>query len=130
MTPRVRDTARALWRIYVAMTVAQIALLLLVGLPLFDSITVTFGTMSTGGFAPWNASISAYQSAAVDWIVIVFMTLAGANFGLYYLLWRGRARRVLQDTETQVYLLILAGISFLVAIDLMLTGRYRASWMR
>ncbi|HEX2973975.1 MAG TPA: potassium transporter TrkG, partial [Tepidisphaeraceae bacterium] len=83
VTPRIRDTAKALWVIYVVITGAQIVLLLLAGMPLFDSVTNTFGTMATGGYSPRNASISYYNSAAVDWIIIAFMALAGANFGLY-----------------------------------------------
>ncbi|MHB8990895.1 MAG: TrkH family potassium uptake protein [Chloroflexota bacterium] len=118
VTPRIRDTAKALWVIYSAMTVAQILLLVLVGMPLFDSITNTFGTMATGGFAPRNASIAYYRNPAAEWIIIAFMAIAGANFGLYYMMWRGRIRKALADTELKVYLAILAGCSMLVAVDL------------
>ncbi len=124
VTPRIRDTAKALWLIYTVMTAVEILLLLVVGMPLFDSVTNAFGTMATGGFSPRNASIAHYRSAAVDWIIIAFMAIAGANFGLYYLTWKGRIRRALADTELRVYLAILAGISLLVSIDLMLNAGY------
>ncbi len=124
VTPRIRDTAKALWVIYTVITLAQILLLVLAGMPLFDSITNTFGTMATGGYAPKNASIAHYKSAAVDWIIIAFMAIAGANFGLYYMMWRGKIRKALADTELRVYLAILAGFSLLVAIDLMANAGY------
>ncbi len=124
VTPKIRDTAKALWVIYTAITVAQILLLLLAGMPLFDSITNTFGTMATGGYSPRNASIAHYKSPAVDWIITAFMVIAGANFGLYYLMWKGKIRRALADTELRVYLAILAGCSLLVAIDLMVNAGY------
>ncbi len=124
VTPKIRDTAKALWVIYTVITVVQIVLLFLAGMPLFDSITNTFGTMATGGFSPRNASISYYQSPVIDWIIIAFMAIAGANFGLYYMMWRGRIRRALADTELRVYLAILAGCSLLVAIDLMANAGY------
>jgi len=122
VTPRIRDTAKALWTIYTVITLVQIVLLLMVGMPLFDAVTNTFGTMATGGFSPRNASIAHYQSPAVDWIIVAFMTIAGGNFGLYYMLWRGRIRRVFTDTELRVYLAILGGCSLLVAADLMLNA--------
>ncbi len=124
VTPRIQDTARALWVIYLAITVAEILLLALVGMPLFDSITNTFGSMATGGFSPRNASIAHYQSPAVDWIITAFMAMAGANFGLYYLICRGKVRRALRDTELRVYLGILVGCSLLVALDLMANAGY------
>jgi len=124
ITPRIRETARAMWLIYVVITAVEIALLLLAGMPLFDAVTNSFGTMATGGFSPRNASIAHYRSPGVDWIIIAFMAIAGANFGLYYLIWKGKIRRALRDTELQVYLAILAGCSVLVAVDLMANSGY------
>lgn len=124
VTPRIRDTARALWLIYVVISGAEVLLLLLAGMPLFDSIANTFGTMATGGYSPRNASIAHYKSPAIEWIVVLFMALAGANFGLYYMVWRGKVRHALADTELRVYLGILAGCSLLVAVDLMVSGAY------
>lgn len=122
ITPRIRDTAKALWGIYLGFTVAEIVLLVLAGMPLFESITNTFGTMATGGYSPRNASIAHYKSALVEWIIIAFMAIAGANFGLYYLMRQGRVGQALRDTELRVYLGIMAGCSLLVAVDLMLNS--------
>ncbi|MGE5618886.1 MAG: TrkH family potassium uptake protein [Sphingomonadaceae bacterium] len=124
VTPRIRDTAKALWVIYSVMTLALVILLVLVGMPLFDSIANTFGTMATGGFSPRNASIAYYRNPAAEWIIVAFMALAGTNFGLYYLMWRGKIRKALADTELKVYFAILAGCSLLVAIDLMANAGY------
>ena len=124
VTPRIRDTARALWQIYVAVSLAEVVLLLAVGMPLFEAVANTFGTMATGGFSPRNASIAHYQSPAVDWIITVFMAIAGVNFGLYYLIRKGRGWRALVDTELRAYLGILAGASLLVTIDLTANAGY------
>ncbi len=125
VTPRIRDTAKALWGIYLGMTVAEIALLMLAGMPAFDAITNSFGTMATGGYSPRNASISYYNSPLIDWVVITFMAAAGVNFGLYYLMRRGKMGKALADTELRVYLAILLGCSLLATTDLMLNGGYQ-----
>jgi trk system potassium uptake protein TrkH len=124
VTPKIRDTAKALWAIYTVITLVQIVLLLLAGMPLFDSITNALGTMATGGYSPRNASIAHYRNPTVDWIITAFMVIAGANFGLYYMMWRGKFRRVLADTELRAYLAILAGCSLAVAVDLMANAGY------
>lgn len=124
VTPRIRDTAKALWAIYVGFTLAEILLLSLAGMPLFESITNSFGTMATGGYSPRNSSIGHYNSPVIEWIVIAFMAAAGANFGLYYLMRMGRVGKALMDTELRVYLGILLGCSLLVALDLMANEGY------
>jgi trk system potassium uptake protein TrkH len=110
LQPRIRETARILWYIYLGLTTLQIvALWTAGGMHLFDATCHAFSTLATGGFSTRNASVGAYyDTAAVDVIVIVFMVLAGANFGLFYQLWRGRVRAVWRDTELRVYLLMLA----------------------
>ena len=123
VTPRIRDTAKALWAVYLGITVAELLFLLLLGMPIFEAVTNTFGTMATGGYSPRNASIAAYNSPAIEWVIIVFMAISGANFGLYYLALRGRVAKVLADTEMRVYLAILGGASLLVTLDLMINLR-------
>ncbi|MEM6453608.1 MAG: TrkH family potassium uptake protein [Acidobacteriota bacterium] len=130
--PRVHDTASALWRIYLVLSVAQMLLLLAAGLSLYDALTHTFSTMSTGGFSPHGASIAAFESALVEWIVIAFMVLAGANFSLYIglrqaglrgSLFGGHALRTfLRDTELRVYLLLIGLFSLLIVLDLRRAG--------
>ncbi|MBM4350914.1 MAG: TrkH family potassium uptake protein, partial [Deltaproteobacteria bacterium] len=77
ISPRISETAKILWGVYLLFTIAEILLLMLGGLSLFDSVCVTFGTLATGGFAPTNASIAAYPSPFIHYVIIVFMFIAG-----------------------------------------------------
>jgi len=106
--PRVAQTAQALWAIYVGLTVAECIALMLAGMSFFDAICHSFTTLSTGGFSTRNASISAYHSGLIEWIVIVFMVLAGMNFVLHYRILTGRARAVTRDAELRYYLVVMA----------------------
>lgn len=102
--PRVAQTARALWMIYVGLTVLQWIALMLAGMSGFDALCHALTTLSTGGFSTRNASIGAYHSPAIEWIVIVFMMLAGMNFVLHYRLLTGRIREVGRDAEFRYFL--------------------------
>jgi len=124
LQPRIRDTAGILWKLYLLLTGAQTALLMLAGLDLYDAITHTFSTLSTGGFSPRNGSIAAFESPWVHIIIIVFMVLAGANFSLFFGLRLRRNWNLFRDTEFRLYSQILIGVSLIVAIDLMLGGGY------
>jgi len=101
--PRVRDTAKVLYIIYIAMTAVEVILLLLGGMNLFDSLVHSFGTAGTGGFGIHSDSAASFTSYQT-WILTVFMLLFGINFNLYYLLLIGRARSALRSTELKVYL--------------------------
>lgn len=107
LTPKIRHTAIALWAIYLVLSILEIIFLLLGGLSLFDATTVTFGTMGAAGFVPKNASIGAYNSEYVEWVCIVFMFLAGANFALYFKLLRKQFKKVSQDGELRLYIKII-----------------------
>lgn len=122
--PRVHDTALVLWRIYLALSIAQTVLLLLAGLDLYDALSHTFTTMSTGGFSPRNASVAAFDSVWVHLVIIVFMLIAGVNFSLYYGLRRHRGRNLFADPELRVYLGIVLVVSVAIAIDLVEAGTY------
>ncbi|MEM9555115.1 MAG: TrkH family potassium uptake protein [Acidobacteriota bacterium] len=124
--PRVHDTAAVLWRLYLLFTVAQTVLLMLVGLDLYDALTHTFSTLSTGGFSPRNASVAAFDSPAVDLVIIVFMVLAGVNFSLYYgLRKRGGIGAFFADRELRVYLGILGVVSLGITGNLLWNGDYQ-----
>jgi len=128
LTARIRDTAKALWQIYLGLSILEIVLLFLAGMPLFDSFANTFGTMATGGFSPMNENIGAYDSVAIHIIIIFFMIMAAVNFGIYYsLLWKGNFGRLLRDVEFRVYLGILIGASLLISLDLFLNMGYSIS---
>lgn len=126
VTPQIRETARALWLIYLALTAAEIVALKVAGVGWFDSVCHTFATLATGGFARHNSSIAGFESAAVDWIVVVFMLLAGVNFGLYYMALRGKWKQALRDTELRVYLVILAVGATVVTLSL-IGARYETT---
>ena len=117
LTPRVRETAKRLWAIYVGLTALQ-ALLLLPAMSLFDAVNHAFATMATGGFSTENGSVGQYGSAYVDWVVTAFMVLAGMNFALHYALLHGRVGSVLKSEELRVYAAILVGATALLTITL------------
>ena len=104
--PQIRETARVLWYIYTGLTLAEIVALRLAGMNWFESICHAFATLATGGFSTTGASIGGY-SEIIHVIVIVFMVLAGINFGLYHALIRRKFREVWRDPELRVYLAIL-----------------------
>jgi trk system potassium uptake protein TrkH len=117
-----RDTARILWQLYLGLTIIEVLLLMFAGLSFFDALANTFGTMPTGGFSPKDLSIAAYNNVYVEIIIIVFMTLAGSNFQLYYLLlWKRKFKTVLTDRELRYYLLILAGAGLLITLNLLMS---------
>ena len=115
--PRIRETARVLWLIYLALTVAQFTAYRLAGMPSFDSICHTFATLATGGFSTQNASIGQYHtSPLIDWITILFMILAGVNFGLYYQVVNRKFTNVFRDPELRLYLTIIGSVTLIVGL--------------
>ena len=116
MRPEIRETARVLWYIYAGLTVVEIVALRVAGMTWFDSVCHAFATVATGGFSTDDGSVGAFSSSLVHWIIIAFMVLAGANFGLYYQAIRGRFTAILHDPEIRLYLIILALASFAIAI--------------
>ena len=114
LTPRITETAKILWLLYVGFTVAETLLLLLGGMNLFDALTHTFGTLATGGFSTMNASVGHYNSAYIHGVITIFMVLAGINFTLHYRILTGQLKFVFKDTEFKAYL----GI-FLIATVIM-----------
>ena len=121
LTARIRDTARSLWYLYTGFSVLEFILLWQAGkIPAFDALTVTFGTMATGGFCAKNISIEAFNSVTVELIVIAFMVIASINFSLYYLLiWKRRLKHFLADPEFRFYMIVLSGASIFIALNLM-----------
>jgi trk system potassium uptake protein TrkH len=107
LRPRFSTTARLLWTIYVGFTAAQIVLLHFVArLPFFDSICISFSTLSTGGFTPTTASIAAYANPVAEYIIMAFMFLAGMSFIIHYYVLRGNWKAI-KDDEFRLYLVIL-----------------------
>ena len=116
--PRVAATARRMWSIYLSLTVLAWALLSLAGVGGFEALCHAFTTVSTGGFSTRSASIAAFASPTVEWIVVLFMVLAGVNFALHYRALTGSPRAVLGDAELRLYGGLLVGATALVALSL------------
>ena len=117
LTPRVTETAKRLWAIYVILTVAQV-ILLLPAMSLFDAVNHAMATLATGGFSTENGSVGQYGSAYVDWVITAFMVLAGVNFALHYQLFHRNLKPVLQNEELKVYLAILGGATLFLTLVL------------
>lgn len=117
LTPRIATTAKLLWGLYLLITVAQVILLMLGGMSAFDATCHAFTTMSTGGFSTRTASVAAYDSAYIDWVIIIFMYLAGANFALHFKALRGEARVFLKDSEFRYYTILWFVGCLLISIN-------------
>lgn len=130
LTPQIRKTAMALWSLYAGLTAAQVILLVMTGMPLFDAVANSMATLAAGGFSPHPASIAGYQSAAAEWIIAVFMFLAGANFAVQYRVLRGHRAALLHDEEFRAYAGIVLVASILVAVALLRSGMDLAGAVR
>lgn len=111
LTPRVRETARRLWAVYLGFTFVLASAYFAAGMSLYDAVSHSFTTVSTGGFSTYQSSFGAFDSAALEWICILAMTLAGGSFTLYYRAIRGNVKPLLRSTEFHVYLLVVAAIT-------------------
>jgi trk system potassium uptake protein TrkH len=125
LTPRLTHTARALWGIYVAMTLACALGYWLAGMGPFDAVAHSLSTVSTGGFSTHDASIGYFESAAVEAVAVVFMLLAAINFGVHYLVLHHRdPLHWLRDVEARTFLLFVLAIVLLTDLVLRLEGDY------
>ena len=103
LKPRIKETAKLLWEVYIIISALQVACLYFTGMSLFDALTHMFGTMPTGGFTPRNLSVGAYNNPIFDTIIIVFMFIAGANFTLHYKALHGNVKSLIKDREFLFY---------------------------
>jgi len=111
LTPRVRQTARRLWAVYIGFTVLLALAYMIAGMSLFDGVAHSFTTVSTGGYSPYSASLGHFDSAAIEWIAIAAMFLAGSSFTLLYRLIRGSPGPLLRSKEFRVYTAIVVGVT-------------------
>ena len=118
LRPKMKETAKSLWTVYFILSAAETVLLMTGGMPLFDALCHTFGTMATGGFSTKTASIGAY-GPYIQWIVIAFMLMAGTNFMLHYQGIRGRLGVYVKDGEFRTYFAII--LTSVVVFILMLS---------
>ena len=114
LRPRIGETAKLLWKVYVAISVIEATLLYFGGMSLYDAVCHTFGTMATGGFSTMNKSIEHYNSVYIDTVITIFMLIAGTNFSLHYTLWKGKYKSYLRDTEFKLYFSVFACFTILI----------------
>ncbi|ULQ48190.1 TrkH family potassium uptake protein [Flagellatimonas centrodinii] len=125
LTPRIAETARILWTVYLALTLAAAAAYRLSGMSSFDAICHAMSTIATGGFSTHDASIGHYQSPLLEWVVMVFMLLGTVNFAVHFTVWRDRNPvRYLRDAEVRTCLLIIAAFALAVCLPLIASGLY------
>ncbi|MEW5921044.1 MAG: TrkH family potassium uptake protein [Bacillota bacterium] len=116
IVPRIAETAKRLWIVYLVISLVQFLLLAAAGLSLFDALIHTFTTMPTGGFSSYNGSIGAFNNVRAEIIIIFFMILAGGNFTLYYGLWQKQWRHLFADVEFRFYCLIIIISTIVLAV--------------
>ncbi len=126
LTPRITETAKALWYIYLTMTVSCALLYWLAGMNTFDAIAHSFSTVSIGGFSTHDASIGYFNSKTIDAIAIIFMLISGVNFTLHFLAWRNTSIKYYwYDSELRTYLLLLVSIGTICCLYLIFKGNYQ-----
>ncbi len=118
LKPRISETAKTLWKVYLSFTVIQVILLVAGGMSVFDAVCHAFCTMPTGGFSTKNMSVAHYDSLYFDCVLIVFMLLAGINFSLHYRLMKGDLRVFGRDSECRVFLILVAVFVILITLDI------------
>jgi len=125
LTPRITETAKALWLIYVGITVTCIFSYWLAGMKLFDAVGHAFSTVAIGGFSTHDYSLAYWDNPTVEVVAAVFMTIAGINFALHFTAWRrASAQPYFMDPELKVYASLLFAFSILVSFALYFTGTY------
>jgi len=129
LTPRITETAKALWYIYLTLTISCAVAFHWAGMTWFDAIGHSFSTVAIGGFSTHDASIGFFNSATIEMITVVFMLLAGMNFSLHFLAWRHRSiKHYFADSELRVYLWILGIISVVTSTYLYFTHTFETPW--
>lgn len=124
-TPRIRNTASALWRIYLGLTILEVVLLYLAKMPLFDAVCNSLSTLSAAGFSPNPESIMGYHSVQITWIVLFFMFFAGASFNLQYkVISQKKPLLLFKNEEFRLYTILLLLMSGLITISLCLNNGF------
>ena len=127
LTPKLRNTAIALWKIYLSLTVLCALGYFLSGMSIFDAISHSFSTVAIGGFSTHDGSIGYFNSAAIETIAMFFMFLAGINFSLHFVAWNNRSLvDYIKDSEFKTYSMVLICSSIIVIIALSLNGQYES----
>ena len=119
LRPRMTQTARILWQVYLLISAAQVVTLLFGGMNLFDSVCHTFTTMATGGFSTKNISVEHYHSPFIEYAIVFFMFVAGANFSLHYQFLKGNFRPLWRDPEFRFYSGVVLAATLFITVNLL-----------
>ena len=125
VTARITTTAKILWLIYIGLTLLEALLLKLAGMDFVDALSHALSTLGTGGFSSQNSSIGSYNSLAIEIICTVFMFFSGINFSLFYSLFTGKFRDIIDNSEFKVYLVLI--LFFVTAITISVTPFYHSA---
>lgn len=118
LRPRIRETAKILWLVYIVLSFAEFIILMIAGLSAYDSITHTFTSISCSGFSPYANSIEAFANPLVEGILVVFMFLGGANFALHYKTIFTDRKSLIRDQEFKFYLFIIVSATLVLVYEL------------
>ena len=127
LKPRIAETAKIMWGIYLLFSFSEVLLLKLTGLSLFDSFIHMFSTMPTGGFSSHTLNIGFFDRPGAETVITCFMFLAGGNFALYYYFLKGNPRRLFKDSEFRFYSCVVIAAILLVTFNLW-GGTYKSIW--
>jgi trk system potassium uptake protein TrkH len=130
LTPRITETAKALWFVYVTMTVACSILYRYFGMNWFDAVSHAFSTISIGGFSTHDQNFAFFDNSALRWTAIVFMVISGVNFALHYLAWtKRRIFHYFYDSEVKLYLSLLFTTALITYLTLYYSGNIYGDMM-
>ncbi len=121
--PHIKQTAKSMWGIYVVLVLLETAFLMFGGMPLFDALCHSFGTLASGGFSTKNDSVAGY-SPYIQYVIIIFMFLAGTNFALFYFGWKHNWEKVLKNKEFKIYAAVVVVVSLGVGLTLFFVEGY------
>ena len=124
MLPRIGQMAKALFTVYVILTTAATAALMICGLDFLTALEHAFSTIATGGFSPFNDSVAHFNNPLIEGVLIVFMILSSANFSIYVAAWRKGARVIFRDTEFRLYVAMVLGATVLMSLNLIYGASY------
>tara|TARA_R110002049_G_scaffold160715_1_gene325739 strand:+ start:531 stop:1979 length:1449 start_codon:yes stop_codon:yes gene_type:complete len=125
LTPRITETAKALWYIYATLTLACMIAYMLAGMSWFDALSHSFSTVANGGFSTYDASIGYFDSATIEMICIAFMLISAFSFSLHFIAWREKSLlHYFHDPEARFLMLFLLALSVITVLSLWLTNTY------
>ncbi len=127
LTPRITETAKTLWYIYLGITILCALAYFLAGMNLFDAVGHAFSTIAIGGFSTHDASLGWYNNSLIELIAVIFMVIAGINFASHFLAWKNASLKTyLMDAEVRTFVGLLVGASLITSGMLYLNGTYHS----